>query len=197
MLIGPDRYRLLLQRLVDEAEFLSPFGIRSMSAVYRDGYSADVAGATMSLRYVPGESDSPLFGGNSNWRGPIWFPLNVLLIDALRVYAAGAGSSDAVEFPAGSGVQCSIAEVADRLENRLIGLFEADEDGSRPGDPHDRGNGPLWSAHPFFCEYFDGDTGQGLGATHQTGWTAMVANLICEQAERAELGDPPSRTRVK
>src|SRR5699024_6390609 len=110
-------------RLVDEAEFLSPHGIRSMSAVYRDGVSADVAGARMSLRYVPGESDSPLFGGNSNWRGPVWFPLNVLLIDALRVYAAGAGISDTIEFPAGSGEEYPIDEVADLLENRLIALF--------------------------------------------------------------------------
>ena len=184
MLIGPDRYRLLLQRLVDEAEFLSPHGIRSMSAVYREGVSAQIAGSTMSLKYVPGESDSPLFGGNSNWRGPVWFPLNVLLIDAIRVYAAGAGISDTIEFPAGSGEQHSIGQVADQLENRLIALFEPDAEGRRPGDPHDQGSGPLWSEHPFFCEYFDGDTGQGLGATHQTGWTALVAHLICEQAER-------------
>ena len=184
MLTSPERYRRLVGRMLDESEFLSPHGIRSMSAAYRSGYSANVAGVEMSLRYVPGESDSGLFGGNSNWRGPVWFPINVLLIDALRVYAEGAGSEEQVEFPRGSGVLLSLPEVADRLEDRLISLFEPDAGGRRPGDPHDQGSGPLWSAHPFFCEYFDGDTGEGLGATHQTGWTALVAHLICEHAER-------------
>ena len=188
MLTSPDRYLRLVERLVDDAEFLSPHGIRSMSAAYRDGYSANVAGVEMSLRYVPGESDSGLFGGNSNWRGPVWFPLNVLIIDALRVYAGGVGGDDRVELPKGSGRMLSLHEVADELEERLIALFEPDAAGRRPGDPHDQGSGPLWSAHPFFCEYFDGDTGEGLGATHQTGWTALVAHLICEQADRTSSG---------
>ena len=185
MLTSPDRYRRLLERMLDEGEFLSPHGIRSMSASYRDGYFAHVAGVDMSLHYVPGESDSGLFGGNSNWRGPVWFPVNVLLIDAIRVYAGGAGSEERIEFPVGSGDLLPLGEVADRLEDRLISLFEADATGRRPGDPRDQGSGPLWSGHPFFCEYFDGDTGEGLGATHQTGWTALVAHLICEHAERS------------
>ncbi|MFN2345599.1 MAG: glucosidase [Dermatophilaceae bacterium] len=185
MLTSPDRHRRLVRRMIDESEFLSQHGIRSMSAAYRSGYSANVAGVEMSLSYVPGESDSGLFGGNSNWRGPIWFPINVLLIDSLRVYADGAGSQEQVEFPRGSGEVLSLHEVADRIEDRLISLFEADDAGRRPGDPHDQGSGPLWSEHPFFCEYFDGDTGEGLGATHQTGWTALVAHLICEHVERS------------
>jgi hypothetical protein len=193
-LASPDRYRRLLSRMLDESEFLSPHGIRSMSAAYRDGYSADIAGVHMSLRYVPGESDSGLFGGNSNWRGPVWFPINTLLIDAVRVYADGAGAAERVEFPRGSGCELSLHEVADRLEDRLIALFEPGPGGRRPGDPHDQGAGALWAEHPFFCEYFDGDTGEGLGATHQTGWTALVAHLICEHAERSRAPEDGGRS---
>jgi hypothetical protein len=189
LLTSPDRYLRLVTRMLDGNEFLAPHGVRSMSAAYREGYSADVAGVRMALHYVPGESDSGLFGGNSNWRGPVWFPVNVLLIDALRVYAGGVGSEDRVEMPTGSGRLCTLDEVADELEDRLISLFEPGADGARPGDPHDQGNGPLWTEHPYFCEYFDGDTGEGLGATHQTGWTALVAHLICEHAERVSIAD--------
>ena len=178
-LVDPDRYRRLVARLLDEGEFLSPYGIRSLSAAYRDGYTTTVAGQSMSIAYDPGESTSWLFGGNSNWRGPVWLPVNVLLVDALRTYADGAGEECVVEHPTGSGHVISLAEVAEDLERRLVALFRPGPDGRRPSDQRDLPTGPLWSAHPTFSEYFHGDTGAGLGASHQTGWTALVAHLIC------------------
>jgi hypothetical protein len=178
-LVDPGRYVSVLERLFDEQEFLSPHGIRSLSAAYRNGFSVVVEGSTMATRYDPGESTSGLFGGNSNWRGPVWFPVNVLLTDALRTYAQGAGADVMVELPTGSGNRVPLSAAADDLEGRLVGLFRPGADGRRPSDPRDRGDGPLWSDHPTFSEYFHGDTGIGLGASHQTGWTALVAHLIC------------------
>jgi hypothetical protein len=147
---------------------------------------------SMSMRYTPGESDTGLFGGNSNWRGPIWFPLNALLIDALHTYAAGSASGVTVEFPTGSGERLGLHEVAQRLEDRLVGLFRAGPDGRRPSDPRDLLDGRLWRQHPTFAEYFHGDTGVGLGATHQTGWTALVAHLICTPQSVYDPGESPS-----
>ena len=171
----------VLHRLFDEAEFFSPYGIRSLSAVYRDGYSTDVGGSAAYIDYEPGESQTGLFGGNSNWRGPIWFPPNVLLADALRIHGAFA-EDFTVEVPTGSGRRMTLAEAADEIDRRLIGLFRPGTDGRRPSDGHriESSPDPLWSEHPTFSEYFDGDTGEGLGATHQTGWTALVAHLICK-----------------
>ncbi len=183
-LLDPDRYQRVLHRLLDEDEFLSPFGIRSLSAAYRQPFSTEVAGHPVSISYLPGESDNGLFGGNSNWRGPVWFPVNVLLTDALRTYCAGRGADLVVELPTGSGQRTSLTEVADQLTERLIALFRAGPDGRRPGDPSDVGSGPRWQPHPTFSEYFHGDTGTGLGASHQTGWTALVAHLICDRTVR-------------
>ena len=174
-----DRLVRVLRRLVDPAEFLSDHGIRSLSAIYRDGLTLQLDGADLSVRYLPAESDSGLFGGNSNWRGPIWLPVNVLLTDALRTYAAGMAADLQVEYPAGSGSYRGVAEVAADIDSRLVGLFRAGPDGRRPSDPAGLPHDPLWQAHPTFSEYFDGDTGRGLGASHQTGWTALVAHLIC------------------
>ena len=179
MAIPPERHARLLTRMLDEGEFLSPFGIRSLSAAYRGGSTVRLPSGELSITYTPGESDTGLFGGNSNWRGPVWMPVNVLLADALRVYAAGAGAGLRVEFPSGSGTLLDLGEVADQLEGRLVALFRPGPDGRRPSDPRDHLSGPLWSVHPVFSEYFHGDTGVGLGATHQTGWTALVAHLIC------------------
>lgn len=178
-----DRFVRVLRRLVDPGEFLADGGIRSMSAAYRDGIVIQIDGADLPVHYNPGDSDSPMFGGNSNWRGPIWFPVNVLLTDALRTYAAGMAADVQVEFPHGSGSYLGVAEVAEAIEDRLIGLFRLGPDGRRPSDPRDIPTGPLWQAHPTFSEYFHGDTGAGLGASHQTGWTALVANLICRWDE--------------
>ncbi len=181
MLIDAARHTRLLSTMLDEAEFLAPHGIRSLSAVYRGGARVELPHDYVDIEYVPGESNSPLFGGNSNWRGPIWFPVNVLLADALRVYAAGAGSEVRVEYPTGSGHQLGLTEIAADLERRLVSLFRPGADGRRPSDPRDHLSGRLWSEHPVFSEYFHGDTGRGLGAAHQTGWTALVAHLICQQ----------------
>ena len=177
--VDPIRLARMLPRLLDEGEFLSPHGIRSLSAAHRDGVVVDVAGESVSLHYTPGPSDSGLFGGNSNWRGPVWFPINVLLVDALHTYAVGAGPTLTVEYPTGSGQRLGLHEVAAQIESRLVGLFRPGPDGRRPGDPRDHGSGPLWADHPVFSEYFHGDSGIGLGASHQTGWTALVAHLIC------------------
>lgn len=165
--------------MLDEQEFLSPHGIRSLSAAYRDRVDVDVDGTPLPIRYLAGVSGSDLFGGNSNWRGPVWFPVNVLLTDAPRTYAEGIAASSTVEFPTGSGQRRGIREVADVLDQRLVGLFRPGPHGRRPGEPRDHGSGELWTTHPTFSEYFDGDTGSGLGASHQTGWTALVAHLIC------------------
>jgi hypothetical protein len=184
-LLDSDRYRRVLHRLLDPEEFLAPFGIRSLSAAYRVPFSTEVAGRSVSISYQPGESDSGLFGGNSNWRGPIWFPVNVLLTEALRTYCAGRGSDLTVELPTGSGQLQPLTMVADLLADRLIALFRpGPAGGRRPGDPAGVGTGPLWQAHPSFSEYFHGDTGAGLGASHQTGWTALVAHLICDRRRR-------------
>jgi len=187
--VDPTRASRLLGRLLDEGEFLSPHGIRSLSAAHRDGVTVDVAGMSMSLRYTPGESDTGLFGGNSNWRGPVWMPLNLLLVDALHTYAAGSGATTMIEFPTGSGKRLGLHQVAQRLEDRLVGLFRPGADGGRPSDPRDLLDGPLWTQHPTFSEYFDGDTGVGLGASHQTGWTALVAHLICTPQQAYDPGE--------
>jgi hypothetical protein len=186
-LLDPARFGRVLSRLLDEQEFLSPYGIRSLSAVYREPFTTAVEGSEMTIAYNPGESDSGLFGGNSNWRGPVWFPVNVLLADAIRTYCGGIGAELQVELPTGSTNRVRLTDVADSLHDRLISLFRSDDTGRRPGDPRDVGVGPLWSAHPTFSEYFDGDHGTGLGASHQTGWTALVAHLICAPNGVSEL----------
>ena len=178
-LVSGDRLGRLLERLFDPAEFLADHGIRSLSAAYRDGVELDLLCQKLGIRYTPGYSQDHLFGGNSNWRGPIWFPLNVLLVDALRIKADGLGEQARVEFPTGSGQEVSLHEAADRIEQRLLDLFRPGRDGRRPGEQRDQPSGPLWDAHPTFSEYFNGDDGTGLGASHQTGWTAMVAHMIC------------------
>ncbi len=185
-----DRFVRVLRRLVDEREFLAPHGIRSLSAAYREGIVVELDEVRMPVRYAPAESDSGLFGGNSNWRGPIWMPVNVLLTDALRTYAAGMGSDVLVEYPDGSGERRPVLEIAEDLDARLVGLFRVGPDGRRPSDPRHVPTGALWQAHPTFSEYFHGDTGAGLGASHQTGWTALVAHLICLREAAPRPADP-------
>ncbi|MGV8910211.1 MAG: MGH1-like glycoside hydrolase domain-containing protein [Propionicimonas sp.] len=178
-LVPPERYARVLERMLDTAEFLSPHGIRSVSAAYRDSTTVQVGEQELSIQYAPGESDTGLFGGNSNWRGPIWLPINVLLVDAMRTYSEGAGTDLEVEVPTGSGRPVSLHDAAEDLSERLIGLFRPAPDGRRPSQPHDHPDDPLWNDHPTFSEYFHGDTGEGLGASHQTGWSSLVAHLIC------------------
>ncbi|MGI9465645.1 MAG: MGH1-like glycoside hydrolase domain-containing protein, partial [Rubripirellula sp.] len=180
-----DRFRRLIAVLLDEDEFLSPFGIRSMSAAHRDEpLIFDFGGRRHEVGYVPGESESGMFGGNSNWRGPIWFPVNYLLIQSLKRYHDFYGNEYKVECPTGSGNRMNLLEVARELERRLISLFEPDAEGNRPahgGDERYR-NDPAWKDLILFYEYFHADNGKGLGANHQTGWTALVASMLRSQA---------------
>ena len=180
-----DRFRRLLTVMLDESEFLSPFGIRSLSAAHRDEpLIFDFGGQRHEVHYLPGESDSGMFGGNSNWRGPIWFPMNYLIIQALKRYHAFYGDSFRVECPTGSGHGMTLMEVARELERRCISIFESDADGIRPahGNEDRYRDDPAWKDLVLFYEYFHADSGRGLGASHQTGWTALVASMIRSQA---------------
>jgi hypothetical protein len=179
LLAIPSRRRLLrvLRYLLDENEFLSPYGIRSVSRVHRDNpYVFRVNGEEHRVSYVPAESDTALFGGNSNWRGPIWFPINHLLVEALERYHHFYGDDLKVECPTGSGRMMNLQQVAQEIGRRLGRLFLPDGDGGRPchgGDPR-FAQDPHWRDLVLFHEYFHGDSGRGLGASHQTGWTALV-----------------------
>ncbi|MCC6651969.1 MAG: glucosidase [Candidatus Eisenbacteria bacterium] len=187
LLAIPSRERLerVLRVMLDEREFLSPYGIRSMSRAYADKpYEFAVDGQTHRVSYSPAESTSGLFGGNSNWRGPVWFPLNFLLIEALERYHYFYGDSLRVECPTGSDRWLDLRQVAGELSARLTGLFLPDEQGVRAfanGDARFATN-PHWKDLVLFHEYFDGDHGRGIGASHQTGWTALVANCFEKQA---------------
>ncbi len=178
LLAIPSRKKLqrVLSVLFDETEFLSPFGIRSLSKYHqKKPYELSLRGTKHRVAYVPGESDSPMFGGNSNWRGPVWFPVNYLLIEALERYHAYYGDSFKVECPTGSGNWRTLAEASRELNVRLTSLFLPGPEGR----PCLGKEGPSnWQEHPLFHEYFHGDTGEGLGASHQTGWTALVATCI-------------------
>jgi hypothetical protein len=178
--VNRERLERIFQRLFDETEFLSPYGIRSLSRDHRENpYILPIDGTTFHVAYEPAESQSGTFGGNSNWRGPVWFPMNFLLIEALQRYNHYYGSSLTVEFPTGSGNRISLRRAAALLSQRLSALFLADANGNRPvygnnklfQDPHFRD-------HVLFYEFFHGDQGKGLGASHQTGWTGLVAKLL-------------------
>jgi hypothetical protein len=172
-LLRGHRMKRLLRRMLDPEEFLSDFGVRSMSKAHgARPFTADCFGQRLTVTYVPGESDSGMFGGNSNWRGPVWVPMNFLLVEALRTFHRYYGDDFRVECPTGSGVMASLSGVADEIARRVSSLFLPGPDGTRPG-PGGRSSDPL-----LFHEYFDGDTGRGLGASHQTGWTALVAELL-------------------
>jgi hypothetical protein len=179
-LLRGHRMKCLLNRMLDENEFLSQFGIRSMSKHHeRHPYEFDCAGRQFSLDYVPGDSDSRVFGGNSNWRGPIWMPLNYLIIESLYRFHSYYGDEFQVECPVGSGRMKSLAEVADEIIDRLCRIFLRGEDGGRPvfgGDKRFRG--PGFRDNLLFYEYFHGDSGRGLGAAHQTGWSGLIAVLL-------------------
>jgi len=180
-LAGPDRLRRLLSVLLDEAEFLSPHGLRALSAWHREHpYTIDVEGYQASIDYEPAESTTPLFGGNSNWRGPVWFPVNYLLVSVLERYHLFFGDEFTVEYPTGSGRQRTLGEVAADIQDRLISIFLPDVDGRRPcfGQVVLLRDDPAWRDNVIFNEYFHGDTGAGLGASHQTGWTGLVADMI-------------------
>ncbi|MCC5829709.1 MAG: glucosidase [Phycisphaeraceae bacterium] len=183
LLAIPNRERLekALRYVLDEGEFLSPYGIRSLSAAYRDEpYRLHLHGQEYAIRYVPGESETYMFGGNSNWRGPVWFPINYLLVEALERYHAFYGDDLKVELPTGSGHWVTLDQAAAEISARLSRLFLPDESGVRPchGMEPRYARDPAWKDLVLFYEHFDGDCGRGLGASHQTGWTAMVTSLL-------------------
>jgi hypothetical protein len=180
-ILGGERLRRVLGHMLDEDEFLSPFGIRSLSARHREHpYEFDVGGRRYGVGYLPAESDSGMFGGNSNWRGPIWMPVNALMIRALVNYYAYYGNDFQVEFPTGSGRMMNLYQVAHELTQRLARIFTLDEHGRRPvhGGVERIQQDPLWRDHILFYEYFHGDNGAGIGASHQTGWTGLIATLL-------------------
>jgi hypothetical protein len=187
-IVDPDRLRRLAARMLSEDEFLSPFGLRALSRVHLGApFAITLAGTTDTVDYEPGESTTAMFGGNSNWRGPIWFPINYLLIESLRRFGAFFGEGFTVECPTGSGNDTSLSLAADELTRRLISIFLSDGGGRRPvfGDYElFQRDQALHGLIPFH-EYFHGDTGKGLGASHQTGWTGLVADLIVRRAMTA------------
>ncbi|MGW0582418.1 MGH1-like glycoside hydrolase domain-containing protein [Streptomyces sp. NPDC002920] len=177
-LFGEDRLRRVLARMLDEDEFLGPYGIRSLSRHHAGHpYTFDVHGERYGVGYLPAESDSGMFGGNSNWRGPVWFPINILLIRALLNLHSYHGPGFTVEFPTRSGRQLNLYEVAREISDRLTATFLRDEEGHRPvhGAQPKFAKDPHWKDLILFYEYFHGDNGAGLGASHQTGWTGLVA----------------------
>jgi hypothetical protein len=202
LLAIPSRERLVrvLRYLFDESEFLSPYGIRALSRYHLEHpYVLQLDGQNRRVAYVPGDSDSGLFGGNSNWRGPVWFPVNFLLIESLERYHHFYGDKLKVEFPTGSGRQLTLNEIARELATRLTKLFLPDASGKRPchaADPR-YANDPHWRDLILFHEYFHGDTGRGLGASHQTGWTALITNLLHDLARfRTDAADAGRSDRL-
>jgi hypothetical protein len=195
MLAIPSRERLvrLLGYMLDENEFLSPHGIRSVSRFHKDHpYIINWASENLCVNYNPGDSTTGLFGGNSNWRGPIWFPINYLLVEAIERYHHFYGETLKVECPTGSGNMMTLGEVACELKRRLASIFLPGPDGTRPYAVSlgRYANDPLWRNHILFNEYFHGDNGRGLGASHQTGWTALIADCLRGlQSKEEDTGD--------
>jgi hypothetical protein len=180
-LLRGHRMKKLLLRMLDETEFLSDYGVRALSRQHLEQpFQMSVRDETFSVKYLPAESESGLFGGNSNWRGPIWMPVNYLVIESLQKFHFYYGDDFKVECPTGSGKYLTLAEVADELSRRLCRLFLRDARGRRPvlGESELLQNDPHFRDYVPFYEYFHGDNGRGVGASHQTGWTGLVAKLL-------------------
>jgi hypothetical protein len=185
---NPEQLREILQFMLDEGEFLSPHGIRALSRAHHEHpYCLEVDGMRHCVDYEPAESTSGLFGGNSNWRGPIWFPVNFLLIESLQKFDYYLGPDFKVEFPRGSGTMLTLWEVSQELSRRLASIFLRDGNGRRPvyGGIEKFQSDPYWRDLILFHEYFHGDNGAGLGASHQTGWTGLVSKLLQQSGERS------------
>jgi hypothetical protein len=184
-LLRTHRLTAVLTRMLDETEFLSDHGIRSVSRYHaQHPYIFEQDGHTLELHYEPGEGATRIYGGNSNWRGPVWMPINYLIVESLRTLHRFYGDSFRIAYPVGSGETRSLGEVADMLSDRLLGLFLRDPQGRRAflGDDARQQDDPHFRDLMLFHEYFHGDSGKGLGASHQTGWTGLVALLIAEKA---------------
>src|SRR5260370_29931613 len=180
-LVNQDRLRRILTRMLDENEFLSPYGIRSLSRYHAEHpYVFSAGGQEYRVNYLPAESDTGMFGGNSNWRGPVWMPVNALLIRALLSFYLYYGDNFKIECPTGSGKLMNLFEVAREIANRLASIFLRDKSGRRPvyGGTEKFQTDPQWKDYILFFEYFHGDNGAGLGASHQTGWTGVGGKLI-------------------
>ena len=203
--VSPDQLIRMLHRMLDEAEFLSPYGIRALSRVHREHpYVFNAGGQEFRVSYQPAESDSDLFGGNSNWRGPIWMPMNALLIRALLQFYSYYGDTLKVECPTGSGNEMNLFEVAREIATRLARIFLRGADGKRPvfGGAETLQNDANWRDHLLFHEYFHGDNGEGKGASHQTGWTGLAATFLqifgrVDGARLLEVGLKPAGARRK
>jgi hypothetical protein len=192
-LLRGSRMKKLLRRMLDETEFLSDYGIRAISQIHRDHpYEFRWEGNAMGVSYQPGESTSGMFGGNSNWRGPIWFPVNYLIIESLQKFYHYYGDEFKIECPTGSGHLMNINEVANELSRRLLRVFLRDNSGNRPvfGDYQKMQKDPHFRDHLLFYEYFHGDTGRGVGANHQTGWTGLIAKLAQPRGSHSKAPQP-------
>ena len=190
-LLRGHRMKRVLRRMLDETEFLSRYGVRALSRRHAEQpYVLCTGDRCFSVSYEPAESQSGLFGGNSNWRGPIWFPVNALIVDALRTFHRYYGDDFKVECPTGSGVYLTLDGIADELSRRLVSIFRLDSSGRRPvlGDDARLQNDPHFRDHIPFHEYFHGDSGRGVGASHQTGWTGLVAEMLCHGPKAAGNG---------
>jgi hypothetical protein len=180
-ILNKDKLRRILSRMLDENEFLGQYGIRSISRYHKEHpYIFNVHGEEYKVEYMPAESNSGLFGGNSNWRGPVWFPTNVLIIRALINFYKYYGDDFTVECPTGSGKQMNLYQISQEISDRLTRIFLKDEHGRRPvhGGTRKFQTDPHWRDYILFHEYFHGDNGAGIGANHQTGWTGVIAKLI-------------------
>jgi hypothetical protein len=188
-LLRGHRMKSLLRRMLDETEFLSDYGVRALSRAHLEQpYSFRVDAMDLSVRYCPAESESGVFGGNSNWRGPIWFPVNFLIIESLQKFHHYYGDDFRIECPTGSGNLHSIDDVAQELSRRLASLFLDDGAGRRPvfGDQPLLQKDPHFRQYLQFYEYFHGDNGRGVGASHQTGWTALIAKLLMPRNQTSD-----------
>ena len=185
-IVDGNQLRQVLRVMLDESEFLSPYGIRALSRVHKDNpYELQAGGAEYRVNYEPAESSTHLFGGNSNWRGPIWFPVNYLLIESLQKFHYYLGDDYKVECPTGSGNYMTLWDVASEISRRLTRIFLKDANGGRPvhGTDARYHRDPHWRDLVLFNEYFHGDDGSGIGASHQTGWTGIVAKLLQQSGE--------------
>jgi hypothetical protein len=187
--VNEDKLRRILSRMLDENEFLGPYGVRSLSRYHLEHpFVFNLAGQEFRVAYLPADSDSGMFGGNSNWRGPVWVPVNLLLLNALLRLGAYYGDSFKIECPTGSGSQLTLFEVGMELSERLIRIFVPDGAGRRPvfGGADKFQTDPYWRDCLLFYEYFHGDNGAGIGASHQTGWTGCIAQIIGTKATLTE-----------
>jgi hypothetical protein len=200
-IVDGDKLRQSLRYMLDESEFLSPYGIRALSRFHMDNpYVLNVNGTEHRVDYQPAESKTSLFGGNSNWRGPIWFPMNFLLVESIQKFHHYFGDEFKVEFPTGSGQFLNLSEVAAEISRRLNGIFLRGDDDRRPvaGNLEIFQQDPHWKDLILFHEYFHGDTGSGVGANHQTGWTALVAKLLTQSGETREMsGDAKTKSAAR